>query len=153
MLGSTWCYFTCQKLIRVENEMDSVLLLGKRNPRICEFVEIEMCMCDAAAGYPVHSGGRSAAPQPSQGLVLKVFVVVSVTPKGFRNVPVNGEGALILTAFPIVSFPWNSLLTSASKGGTPENSFPPELKHFPPSIYSVSQSTLHNCFLGSASLF
>lgn len=96
--------------------MDSVLLLGKRNPRIGEFVQIEMCTCGAAAGYPVHPGGRSAAPQLSQGLVLKVFVVVSVTLKGFRNVPVNGEGALILTAFPIVSFPWNSFLMQAKEG-------------------------------------
>lgn len=92
-------------------------------PRICEFVEIEMCTCDATAGNPVQTGGRSAAPQPSQGLVLKMFVVALVILKGSRNVPVNGEGALILTAFPVVSFPWNSLLTYEGKGGTPESSF------------------------------
>lgn len=74
----------------------------KKNPRICELVEIEMCMCDATAGNPVHPGGKSAAPQPSQEFVLKVFVVTLVILKGFRNVPVNGEEALILTAFPIV---------------------------------------------------
>lgn len=79
-------------------------------------------MCDATAGNPVHAGGRSAAPQPSQGLVLKVFVVALVILRGFRNVPGNGEGTLIFTAFSIVSFPWNSFLTYASKGGTPENS-------------------------------
>lgn len=96
-----------------------MLLLGKKNPRICEFVEIEMYMCDATAGNPVHAEGRSADPQPSQGLMLKVLVVALVILRGFVNVPVNGEGTLIFTTFPIVSFPWNSFLTYASKGGKP----------------------------------
>lgn len=93
-----------------------------------------MCMCYATAGNPVHAGGRSAAPQPSQGLVLKVFVVGLLTLRGLRNVTVNGEGALIFTAFPTVSFPWNSFLTHASKGGTLENSFSSSLEALSPPL-------------------
>lgn len=33
MLGNIWYYFAYQKLGRVEGRLDSVLLLGKKNPK------------------------------------------------------------------------------------------------------------------------
>lgn len=52
----------------------------------------------------------------SQELALKVFVVSLVMLKGFRGCAIDGEGALVPTAFPIGSFPWDSFLMRPKEG-------------------------------------
>lgn len=60
----------------------------------------------------------------SQGLVLKVFVVSLAMLKGFRGCAIDGEGALIPTAFPIGSLPWDSFLMQPKEGHLKTPFFP-----------------------------
>lgn len=116
-----------------------------KNPRIFEFVEIEMCICCATAGNPVHAGGRSAAPQPSQGLVLKVFCCGFSDSEGTQESDCEWGGSTDLHCFPnsLISlelFPYSC----KQRRDTRKVPFPPDLKRFSPHpllLFHISKHT------------